>query len=183
MPIIIGRGKREYELAIRIYQLAKQLKIDNKALVDTCKKLGFAGKGSALASLSDDQVAAIKEHLSGGRKKPAAPEPEVPATPKREEKTLGRVRTLPPTPRAAPEPPSQEEAEPAPPTPEVTPRSGRFRCGVASNANRYSDYAASARGASERYPDTSRTTCWCRASRRLHWPGRVSRQEDTGARR
>lgn len=121
MPIIIGRGKREYELAIRIYQLAKQLKIDNKALVDTCKKLGFAGKGSALASLSDDQVAAIKEYMSGGRKKPAPPEPETPATPKREEKTLGRVRTLPPTPRAAPEPPSQEEAEPTPATPVVTP--------------------------------------------------------------
>ena len=99
-------------MAIRIYQLAKQLKIDNKALVDTCKKLGIAGKGSALASLSDDQVAAIKEFMAGGRK-PAAPEPETPATPQREEKSLGRVRTLPPTSRAVPEP-SPQEVEPAP---------------------------------------------------------------------
>jgi translation initiation factor IF-2 len=118
VPIIIGRGKREYELAIRIYQLAKQLKIDNKALVDICKKLGFAGKGSALASLSDDQVAAIKEHVSGGAKKAAPPEPETPAAPKREEKTLGRVRTLPPTSRATPEPPPQEP-EPTPPAAET----------------------------------------------------------------
>ena len=106
-------------MAIRIYQLAKQLKIDNKALVDICKKLGFAGKGSALASLSDDQVAAIKEHLSGGAKKAPPSEPETPEAPKREEKSLGRVRTLPPTSRATPEPPSQEP-EPTPPSPAET---------------------------------------------------------------
>ena len=108
-------------MAIRIYQLAKQLKIDNKALVDVCKKLGFAGKGSALASLSDDQVAAIKEHLSGGAKKPAPPKPETPSAPKREEKTLGPVRTLPPTSRTSPEPPPQELAPtPAPAAENVT---------------------------------------------------------------
>ena len=125
MPIIIGRGKREHELAIRIYQLAKQLKIDNKALVDFCKKLGFAGKGSALASLSDDQVAAIQDFMAGGKKPAAPPEPETAAVPKREEKTLGRVRTLPPTTtRAVPEAPPQEPepvvAAPVP-TPVVTP--------------------------------------------------------------
>lgn len=102
-------------MAIRIYQLAKQLKIDNKALVDTCKKLGFAGKGSALASLSDDQVAAITDYMSGGKKAPA-PEPETPPAPKREEKSLGRVRTLPPTSRTAPEP-APQEPEPAPAAP------------------------------------------------------------------
>ena len=112
MSIIIGRGKREHELAVRIYQLAKKLKIDNKTLVETCKKLGFAGKGSALASLSDDQVAAITDYMGGG-KRAAAPEPETPPAPKREEKPLGRVRTLPPTSRTTPEPPP-EEAEPTP---------------------------------------------------------------------
>ena len=110
-------------MAIRIYQLAKQLKIDNKALVETCKKLGIEGKGSALASLSDEQVAAIKEHMSGGRK-PAAPEPEPVALPTREEKPMGRVRTLPPTPRptpeAPPEPPPEVASVPAP-TPETEP--------------------------------------------------------------
>jgi translation initiation factor IF-2 len=116
-----------HELAIRIYQLAKQLKIDNKALVDTCKKLGITGKGSALASLSDDQVAVIKDYMSGGRKAVAS-QPDVLATPKREEKPMGRVRTLPPTPRPFPEAPPQESAPAAPvpaaelpSTPTVTP--------------------------------------------------------------
>ncbi len=114
MPIVIGRGKREHELAIRIYQLAKQLKIDNKALVDVCNKLGFPGKGSALASLSDDQVVTIKEYVSGGRKPAPAAEPEVLAAPKREEKPMGRVRTLPPTPRPAPAPAPEPQIPPEP---------------------------------------------------------------------
>ena len=52
-------------LSIRIYSLAKQLKIESKALVDLCNKIGIAGKGSALASLTDDEVAQIRAHLSG----------------------------------------------------------------------------------------------------------------------
>ena len=55
-------------MSIRIYVLAKQLKLDNKALVDICNKLGITGKGSALASLSDEEVAAIKAHLSSPKK-------------------------------------------------------------------------------------------------------------------
>jgi translation initiation factor IF-2 len=52
-------------LAIRIYSLAKQLKLDNKVLVDICNKIGITGKGSALASLSDEEVTAIKAYLGG----------------------------------------------------------------------------------------------------------------------
>jgi len=55
-------------LPIRIYALAKQLKLESKALVDICNKIGISGKGSALASLSDDEVATLKAHLAGGRK-------------------------------------------------------------------------------------------------------------------
>ena len=44
---------------IRIYALAKQLKIDNKVLLDICTKAGVK-KGSALASLSDDDMEAIE---------------------------------------------------------------------------------------------------------------------------
>jgi len=113
-PIVFGSGKREHELAIRIYQLAKQLKIDNKALVDICKRLGIEGKGSALASLSDEQVAAIKEHLGGG-KKPASPVPPAPDAPRREEKPMGRVRTLPPTTRPTVPEPSSPAPPPLPP--------------------------------------------------------------------
>ena len=39
--------------------LAKQLKIDSKALVEVCTKAGVTGKGSALASLSDEEVAQV----------------------------------------------------------------------------------------------------------------------------
>ncbi|MDD4786422.1 MAG: translation initiation factor IF-2 [Pirellulales bacterium] len=126
MPILIGNGKREHDLAIRIYQLAKQLKVDNKILVDACKKLGIEGKGSALASLSDEQVVAIREHL-GGARRPAAPVPPRMEPPKREEKPLGRVRALPPTIRpvsqpSAPEPPPAAEiAAPSEAPPPVTP--------------------------------------------------------------
>ena len=53
-------------MAIRIYALAKQLKLDSKTLVGVCKQAGVSGKGSALASLSDEEVEKIKAHLSGG---------------------------------------------------------------------------------------------------------------------
>jgi translation initiation factor IF-2 len=54
-------------LPIRIYALAKELKLDSKSLVDICKKAGVTGKGSALASLSDEEVETIKNFLSKGK--------------------------------------------------------------------------------------------------------------------
>jgi translation initiation factor IF-2 len=51
-------------LPIRIYALAKELKIDNKILVDICTKAGITGKGSALASLTDEEAAKLKEYMS-----------------------------------------------------------------------------------------------------------------------
>lgn len=59
-------------MAIRIYALAKELKIDSKELVDICTKAGITGKGSALASLEDPEVDKLKNYLAGGDKKPAA---------------------------------------------------------------------------------------------------------------
>jgi len=35
-------------LAVRIYSLAKELKLDSKVLVDICTDAGVTGKGSAL---------------------------------------------------------------------------------------------------------------------------------------
>jgi translation initiation factor IF-2 len=49
---------------IRIYALAKELQIDSKELVDICTKAGIPGKGSALASLDDDEVAKVKAFLA-----------------------------------------------------------------------------------------------------------------------
>ena len=61
----------------RIYQIAKDLKIDSKDLVDICTKAGITGKGSALASLEDAEVEKLKAYLAGGGKKAA---PTVTAT-------------------------------------------------------------------------------------------------------
>lgn len=52
-------------MSVRIYALAKELKIDSKELVEICPKAGISGKGSALASLDDDEVAKIKAYVSG----------------------------------------------------------------------------------------------------------------------
>ncbi|MCG8449863.1 MAG: translation initiation factor IF-2 [Pirellulales bacterium] len=71
-------------MAVRIYSLAKELNVDSKELVDICAKVGIRGKGSALASLSDDEVAKLREHFSNPQAqsdaaaKPSAPAPERP---------------------------------------------------------------------------------------------------------
>jgi translation initiation factor IF-2 len=54
-------------LSIRIYALAKQLKLDSKSMADICKQAGVTGKGSALASLNDEEVDKIKAFMSGGK--------------------------------------------------------------------------------------------------------------------
>ncbi len=52
-------------MPIRIYALAKELEMDSKELVGVCTKAGIPGKGSALASLNDDEVAKVKTFLQG----------------------------------------------------------------------------------------------------------------------
>ena len=54
-------------MPIRIYALAKELQIDNKKLVDICTRAGITGKGSALASLSDEEVVRLKAFMAGGK--------------------------------------------------------------------------------------------------------------------
>jgi len=85
--------------AIRIYALAKELQLDNKDLVDLLPKAGITGKGSALASLSDEEVAKLKEFLSKRNRpaeRPAAERPldrmERPAPTERVIKNLDRPR-------------------------------------------------------------------------------------------
>ena len=52
-------------MPVRIYSLAKELKLDSKILVDICTSAGVTGKGSALASLTDEEVERVKAYLSG----------------------------------------------------------------------------------------------------------------------
>ncbi len=79
-------------MPIRIYAFAKELGFDNKQLLDVCDKVNIKGKGSALASLDDDEVAKVKEFLAtqGGT---AIAEPEV------EERPLMRPPTVRPATR------------------------------------------------------------------------------------
>ena len=50
----------------RIYAFAKELGLDNKALLDICEKASIKGKGSALASLDDTEISQVKAFMAGG---------------------------------------------------------------------------------------------------------------------
>lgn len=85
--------------AIRIYALAKELQLDNKDLVDLLPKAGITGKGSALASLTDEEVVKLKEFLgkrNRSAERPAAERPlermERPTPTERVIKNLDRPR-------------------------------------------------------------------------------------------
>jgi translation initiation factor IF-2 len=65
-------------VAVRIYTLSKELKIDSKELVELCTRAGIQDKGSALASMSDEEVAKLKEFIAG-KSRPAERPAERPA--------------------------------------------------------------------------------------------------------
>ncbi|HJT33514.1 MAG TPA: translation initiation factor IF-2 [Pirellulales bacterium] len=52
-------------MPVRIYQLAKEFKLDSKDMVDRCAKAGVTGKGSALASLTDEEEVKVRAFLAG----------------------------------------------------------------------------------------------------------------------
>ena len=87
-------------MAVRIYTLSKELKIDSKELVELCTRAGIQDKGSALASMSDEEVAKLKEFIAG-RSRPA----ERPAG--------GGAAAGPAAAKAASPPPGGSEARPA----------------------------------------------------------------------
>ena len=77
-------------MAVRIYSFAKELKLDSKELANICTKVGITGKGSALASLTDEEVVKVRDFISSGGKpipKPVA-KSKVPAVRKIEAKTV-----------------------------------------------------------------------------------------------
>ncbi len=61
------------DLSIRIYALAQQLKVETKKLVDILKLAGIEGKGSALASLTDEEVEQVKAAFQKTAPKPSKP--------------------------------------------------------------------------------------------------------------
>jgi len=83
----------EFNLAVRIYSLAKELKIDSIELVDICAKVGIKGKGSALASLSDDEVTKLRDHFANPSPQQASPASKRPAAPAAPERPRDPART------------------------------------------------------------------------------------------
>lgn len=111
--------------AIRIYALAKELQLDNKDLVDLLPKAGITGKGSALASLSDEEVTKLKEFLSKRNRpaeRPAVERPldrmERPAPAERVIKNLDRPR---PAAKPTALPPAESSDDGNDPVVEATP--------------------------------------------------------------
>jgi len=107
-------------LAVRIYALAKELKLDSKELVDICTKAGVPGKGSALASLTEEEAEKVMQFLKGGgtaKAKPsktAPPTPQRPTEPSRAGKMPVIVTSKPAAAPVQPTPPEETVDEPAP---------------------------------------------------------------------
>ncbi|TWU49788.1 translation initiation factor IF-2 [Rubripirellula reticaptiva] len=114
----------------RIYALAKELNLDSKELVDIVKKVGITGKGSALASLTDDETTRVREHLAGASAaKPAAPtagsgaplgavrDSVVPTDRKPVAINVGRSRSRPTSAKSETPPAAAAPAPAAPPAP------------------------------------------------------------------
>ena len=89
MQSVERTSEGESRLAVRIYSLAKELKYDSKELVDLCAKAGITGKGSALASLADDEVVRLKEYLANRNRPAERPSSERPL--ERPDRTAGRA--------------------------------------------------------------------------------------------
>jgi hypothetical protein len=77
---------------VKVYELAKELKVDALKLVDTAQKIGLATVKTSMQALSTEEIKAIKEHFrkqkSSGLKK--TPQTVVVAT-TRVEKKAGTV--------------------------------------------------------------------------------------------
>lgn len=86
-------------MPVRIYSLAKELKVDSKELVELCSKAGITGKGSALASLTDEEAQRMTEFVrsrSAGAAAPAPTHPAASVAPVREAVRSAPIRELPP---------------------------------------------------------------------------------------
>jgi translation initiation factor IF-2 len=96
--------------------LAKELNVDSKALVDMCAKAGVTGKGSALASLTDEEVEKVRAFIAGGQQRQSEKKPPArpPTTP------VPVLHSPAPSPAATPAP---EAPAPAVEPPQVTPAS------------------------------------------------------------
>ncbi|MDH3718392.1 MAG: translation initiation factor IF-2 [Planctomycetota bacterium] len=132
-------------MPIRIYALAKELKIDSAELSQICAKAGITGKGSALANLTDEEDTKVREFIASGSHKAAKGtsakgDGGVSSTAKQIASTVtetgavrredyvapsgslgGKPRVLTPTPAKPPSEAAEKPAEPAAKQPKATP--------------------------------------------------------------
>src|SRR5439155_19979327 len=122
-----ARAYRRADVPIRIYELAKDLKLDSKELVEFCNKAGIPGKGSALASLEDDEIAKLKTWMEAStvKRQPSGPAPLVDTKAVLSSPVATATLPPPPPPRTAPTrtrtAPVITPAPTAPPTTEEVP--------------------------------------------------------------
>jgi translation initiation factor IF-2 len=113
-------------MAIRIYSLAKDLGLDNKELVEIVKKAGISGKGSALASLEDEEVDKVKQFMAEGSSPASAEAPLTMTRPEASKQTgikvvTSRSQPSPDSPTAGEEENTEEvPSEPVQDAPETT---------------------------------------------------------------
>jgi translation initiation factor IF-2 len=79
---------------VRIYALAKELDLDSKDLVDLVKKAGITGKGSALASLTDEEAQQVRDNISSASKPAPKLPPSAPAAKAAPTQPVAPVRDL-----------------------------------------------------------------------------------------
>ena len=107
------------EKKVRVFNLAKELNVESKLLLDFCKELGFAEITNQLSGLVPDQADALKERVKKGPAKSGAAHPTGGAHPKSvippPAKLDKPIQTLSkPTPKPAPKPVEPVAVVPAP---------------------------------------------------------------------
>ena len=108
-------------MPVRIYALAKELKLDSKELVDLCTRIGIPNKGSALASLEDDEVSRIRKYLAGGSGPESGSSGSSPTRPSSGAAVGAPIRETPALPPLSPPSREKEPAAPAAKTPVAVP--------------------------------------------------------------
>ncbi|MEA5442919.1 translation initiation factor IF-2 N-terminal domain-containing protein, partial [Cyanobium gracile] len=85
---------------VRIYELSKDLGLDNKDVLDAAEKLSIAAKSHS-SSISDDEATRIRSLIgvNVGGQAPSRPEPAAPTPPA---KAILAVKKAAPAPVAAP---------------------------------------------------------------------------------
>jgi translation initiation factor IF-2 len=106
----------------RVYELAKELQMENKALVDLIRELGIEIK-TVSSSLTDEQVSLIKGRVQG-TKSLVVEEQRIKSTVIRRRRKI--IEVAPPeTPAPEPEPTEAAPAGPEPAAPPVEKGAGR----------------------------------------------------------